>query len=226
MANTGSQKPHLLLVLADDLGFANVGWNRKDAGVESKEVQTPVMDQLVSEGVQLTRFYAYKMCSPTRSALQTGRYSMHVNHANSNPAIYNPDIGGGTGAGIPRNMTGIATQLRKAGYRTHMAGKWDAGMATPTHTPHGRGYESGLSYFHHANNMWTEDVSGKAWPQACGGGQDLYDTFGPAYGIAHDKAQTKQDHRNISGYEEYIFSQRLISKIQAHDPSEPLFLFY
>ena len=69
---TSKKPPHLLLVLADDLGFANVGWNRKEWGIESKETQTPVMDSLVEDGVQLTRFYAYHMCSPTRSALQTG----------------------------------------------------------------------------------------------------------------------------------------------------------
>merc|ERR1719382_835106 len=82
-------KPHILLVLADDLGFGNVGWNRDQSPAPSKEVQTPILDQLVEEGVQLTRFYVYHMCSPTRSALQTGRLPMHVNMINSNPTIYN-----------------------------------------------------------------------------------------------------------------------------------------
>lgn len=43
-------------------------------------------------------------------------------------------------------MTGIATKLAAAGYRTHSFGKWDAGMATPDHTPHGRGYQSAMNY--------------------------------------------------------------------------------
>lgn len=57
----------------------------------------------------------------------------------------------GVGAGIPRNMTGLGLKMKAGGYRTVMAGKWDAGMATPTHTPFGRGYDSALCYFHHAN---------------------------------------------------------------------------
>jgi arylsulfatase I/J len=47
-------------------------------------------------------------------------------------------------------MTGIATKMKAAGYATHMAGKWDAGMATQDHTPQGRGYDTSLNYFHHA----------------------------------------------------------------------------
>eukprot|EP01050_Picozoa_sp_SAG11_P004972 SAG11_NODE_333_length_10574_cov_7.889451_4_plen_163_part_00 len=52
-------------------------------------------------------------------------------------------------------MTGIATIMGAAGYSTHYAGKWDAGMATPDHLPAGRGYESSLIYFHHCNDYWT-----------------------------------------------------------------------
>jgi hypothetical protein len=52
---------------------------------------------------------------------------------------------------MARNMTGLATKLKAAGYATHMVGKWDAGMATADHTPAGRGYDTSLIYFHHAN---------------------------------------------------------------------------
>ena len=48
-------------------------------------------------------------------------------------------------------MTGMATKLAAAGYHTAMYGKWDAGMATPDHTPHGRGYADALNYFNHDN---------------------------------------------------------------------------
>jgi hypothetical protein len=119
-------------------------------------------------------------------------------------------------------MTGVASKLKKAGYRTHMAGKWDAGMATPTHCPHGRGYDTSLSYFHHSNGLWDEKTSDNYCPS---GIQDLWDTTHPAHGIAADTSK-RVDHRNISAYEEHIFGQRLLNTIKAHDPSEPLFLFY
>ena len=83
---------------------------------------------------------AFHACSPTRSALQSGRLPLHVNTHNSDPTIYNATSATGTGSGIPRNMTGVATKLRAGGYATHFVGKWDAGMATPDHTPRGRGY--------------------------------------------------------------------------------------
>jgi arylsulfatase A-like enzyme len=52
-------------------------------------------------------------------------------------------------------MTGIATKMAAAGYHTAMYGKWDAGMATPDHTPEGRGYMEGMNYFHHDNDYWS-----------------------------------------------------------------------
>lgn len=51
-------------------------------------------------------------------------------------------------------MTGIAEKMKLGGYATHFAGKWDAGMATQQHTPQGRGYDSSLNYFQHANDYW------------------------------------------------------------------------
>ena len=56
-------------------------------------------------------------------------------------------------------MTTIASKLKLAGYRTHMTGKWDVGMATPRHTPLGRGYDSSLGYFHHSNDYYSEGLS-------------------------------------------------------------------
>lgn len=84
--STTGTKPHVLFVLADDLGWANVGWHRDPP---TPEVQTPILNQLVETGIELNRFYTWKACSPTRSALQTGRYPLHVNMHNADPLIYN-----------------------------------------------------------------------------------------------------------------------------------------
>ena len=122
-----ARPPHVLLVLADDLGYGNVGWTRSRNNCSTPEVQTSTMDRLVAEGIELTRFYAYHMCSPSRSSLMSGRLPMHVNVVNDDPTIYNASESTGTGAGIPRNMTGLASKLKSAGFATHMVGKWDAG---------------------------------------------------------------------------------------------------
>ena len=61
------------------IGFANVGWNRP---TPTREVQTPTLDGLVAAGIQLTGFYAFKYCSPSRSAFLSGRNPIHVNVVN------------------------------------------------------------------------------------------------------------------------------------------------
>ena len=81
------------------------------------------MDALVHEGVELDRHYVFQFCSPTRAAMQTGRNPIHVNTVNGAPDLRNPANPDTGWAGIPRNMTGIAEHMLRAGYSTHMYGK-------------------------------------------------------------------------------------------------------
>ena len=64
--------------------------------------------------------------------------------------------------GIPRNMTGIGWKLKEAGYSTHFLGKWDAGMATPEHTPLGRGFDTFLGTLESISGHWTMDHAQEA----------------------------------------------------------------
>eukprot|EP00966_Prymnesium_polylepis_P228325 5284555-Prymnesium_polylepis.1 len=149
------------------------------------------------------------MCTPSRSALQTGRLPVHVITELAGPCDAN--------GAIPRNMTGLAAQLKRAGYATHQVGKWDAGMATPHHTPQGRGYDTSLTYFGHGNWMWSDTEWGGsedhgAWPKE--GLVDFWDTDKPAA------------HLNGTGFEEDIFRERMAEILTRHDPSTPLFLNY
>ena len=82
---------------------------------------------LVKQGIEMDRQYVYKYCSPTRSAIQSGRHPYHVNPLNADPTIYNPGDPVSGMAAIPRNMTGMAMKMAAGGYKTHMFGKWDAG---------------------------------------------------------------------------------------------------
>ena len=71
-------------------------------------------------------WYSFQFCSPTRSSLQSGRYPSHVNDKNLDVTVHNPADPISGFAAIPRNMTGIASKLKLAGYRTHQVGKWCA----------------------------------------------------------------------------------------------------
>ena len=154
-----SAQPHILLMLADDFGWANLGVHRRGVHTTNKQaraeaVTTRTLDRLVDEGVLLTHHYAYKICAPSRSSLQSGRLAVHVNAGNIAPSSWNKNDPVSGFAGIPRNMTTLGSKLRDGGYKTAFVGKWDVGMATREHTPLGRGFEDSLFFYHHANNYY------------------------------------------------------------------------
>merc|ERR1712072_1330056 len=120
-------------------------------------------------------------------------------------------------AGIPRNMTGMAEHMKRGGYATHQTGKWDAGMATPDHTPQGRGYDTSLGYFHHANDYWTEHV---------GQFVDMWNTDAPAHKLNGTKDGSKGTDGSVEDYEEFRFLSYVLKTIEAHDASVPLFYNY
>ena len=203
-------KPHLVFMLVDDWGWANVGYHRNPP---TKEVVTPNIDSLVKQGLELDQHYVFKVCSPSRSCLMSGRLPIHVNDQNISPDYYNPNDPVSGYSAIPRNMTGLATKLKEGGYATHQVGKWDAGMATPDHTPMGRGFDSSFGYFHHANDYYTETA------EACNGTKivDIWVTDKPGHGM---------NGTGPDNYEEGLFKEQLLNVVNNHDPSTPLFLYY
>lgn len=241
-----TSKPHVVLLLADDFGWGNLGIHRRshknkleDLSMRQAraEVHTPQIDALADTGIVLDRHYSYSVCSPSRSALQTGRLSVHVNVENNDNTVFNSkDLVSGS-AGIPRNMTGVAQKLRTAGYRTHAVGKWGVGAATPQHTPHGRGYETWIGYFGHANDYWhkTQDLISIGSVDVCMGQFIDFSMHNATYrGGVRDAASLsdacREDHESDPAcYEEHIFREHALAIINEHNVSkveEPLFLFY
>ena len=204
-------KPHIVFMLVDDWGWANVGYHRNPT---TREVVTPNIDNLVEQGLELDQHYVFNLCSPSRCSLLTGRLPIHVNDDNKvNPTSYNPKDTVSGFQGIPRNMTVIAEKMKQAGYATHQVGKWDAGMATFTHIPYGRGFDSSLCYFHHDNDFYNETAGKcKGTPMV-----DLWRTISPATGL---------NGTGPYNYEEGLFKQELVDIITNHNASQPLFLYY
>jgi arylsulfatase len=119
---SAAKQPNILYVLADDLGFS-------DLGCFGGEIRTPTLDALASGGVRLTQFYNTGRCCPSRAALLTGQYPHRVGlgHMTTN------DLGRpGYRGVVSDDAQTIAQVLAPAGYRCFMSGKWHLGTPDPT----------------------------------------------------------------------------------------------
>jgi arylsulfatase I/J len=219
-------RPHIIVHIVDDWGHANFGANYA-AGEPHPEVATPAMDALAASGLVLERFYVHKMCSPSRSSLQSGRLPIHVNVINSDVMQRNASDPEGGAQGVPESMTGLGEVMRAGGYRTNLFGKWNAGCATFARTPMGRGYNTSLVYFGYRNDYWSEQDGAC---EVVGGGVvplvDLWDGAGPAVGQNNSFSCSQANQAASCVYEDELFLRRVLETIEAHDAATPLFLVW
>ena len=113
MADDKALRPNIILIMADDMGFS-------DIGCYGGEIQTPNLDQLAEHGLRYTQFYNTARCCPTRASLMTGLYA----HQTGMGAMTRPTRLRGYQGHINRNCVTIAEVLKQAGYATFMSGKW------------------------------------------------------------------------------------------------------
>lgn len=141
--------PNILIIMADDLG-----WN--DVGYHGSDIHTPNLDMLAKDGVELNRFYAHPTCSPTRSSLMTGKSPVRLGVLAPLSKL-NPK-------GLPIEEVTLAERLREQGYQTALVGKWHLGGRNAAYTPNSRGFD----YFY-GNLMGGIGY----WDHVHGGGYDL-----------------------------------------------------
>ena len=122
-------RPNIVILLADDLGYADVGVHG------SKEIPTPNIDSIAGNGVRCTSGYvSCPYCSPTRAGLLTGRYQQRFGHE------FNPQLLRRRGRpGTPPDEVTVARRLQDAGYATALIGKWHQGEEEKFH-PCQRGF--------------------------------------------------------------------------------------
>jgi arylsulfatase A-like enzyme len=133
----GAQRPNILMILADDLGYS-------DIGAFGGEIKTPNLDALAAQGLILTNHHAAAACSPTRAALFSGTDPHLAGIGTMAEALpLNPVLAGKPGyEGFLRpDALSIAQLLLDAGYHTYLAGKWHLGGAA-AQLPPARGFES------------------------------------------------------------------------------------
>lgn len=151
------KRPNLIFIVADDLGYADLGCYGGRAPV------SPVLDGLAARGMKFTQAYANSpVCSPTRFALMTGRYQYRLRGGADEPI--NSKSRGSTVLGLPPEHPTLPSLLRDSGYRTALIGKWHLGYP-PSFGPLRSGYEEffgpmsgGVDYFSHCDSSGRHDL--------------------------------------------------------------------
>jgi len=123
-----TKKPNIVYIVADDLGWKDVGFNG------CTDIKTPNIDKLAETGARFTQFYAQPMCTPTRAALMTGRYPFRY-------GLQTIVIPGTAGYGLDTSEYLMPQCLKDAGYKTANIGKWHLGHADLKYWPKQRGFD-------------------------------------------------------------------------------------
>ena len=161
MNTSSAPRPNIIFIVADDLGFADLGcYGGRDAQFGAV---SPVLDQLAAKGLKFTDGYANSpVCSPTRFALMTARYQYRLRGAAEEPI--NSKARHSTTLGLPSSHPTLPSQLKAAGYRTALIGKWHLGYP-PTFGPLSSGYDEffgpmagGVDYFSHCASSGAHDL--------------------------------------------------------------------
>ncbi len=142
-AQAGTPRPHIVHIVADDLGWKDVGFNG------CTDIKTPNLDALAAGGAVFSQFYVQSMCTPTRAALLTGRYPFRY-------GLQTAVIPSVSSYGLDTTEWLMPQSLKEAGYKTAIIGKWHLGHAEQKYWPKQRGFDyqygamiGELDYFTH-----------------------------------------------------------------------------
>ncbi|MDE0368184.1 MAG: sulfatase-like hydrolase/transferase, partial [Gammaproteobacteria bacterium] len=183
--------PNIVLFLSDDMGWGQPGFNG------GEEVATPSIDRIAEEGVRLTQFYVAPVCTATRGALLTGRYSWK----NGTGVRFN----GRTGMGMRVDERTLAEALRDAGYAAWLVGKWHLGQWQHKHLPLQRGFD-------HHYGLYGAEID--SFSHHRGRNNDLALDW-------HRNGRPVVE----AGYSTLLLAEEAVQLIDRHDPADPFFLY-
>lgn len=195
-ADSPDRKPDILVIVADDLGYADVGVHG------SKALPTPNIDALAARGVRCTDGYvSAPYCSPSRAGFLTGRYQTRFGHE------FNPHEGDPKKLGLPLDQKTIADRLRAAGYATGLIGKWHQGFG-PAYHPLARGFDDYFGFLVGGHNyLLHKDADGR---------------FGSAY--SYNMIYRDRDLQKLDGYTTDLFTDEALAFMDRH-AGKPWFLY-
>ncbi|XP_059472307.1 arylsulfatase B [Neocloeon triangulifer] len=195
-AETNSEKkPNIIFIIADDLGWNDVGFHG------SNQIPTPNIDALAYSGVILNNYYVMPVCTPSRSALMTGKHPIHT-------GMQHRVIFANEPYGLPLEEKLLPEYLREQGYKNHIVGKWHLGHFQKEYTPLHRGFDSHFGY-------WS-------------GHQDYYDHTAQEslYYWGYDMRRGMNVSYDSRGkYTTTLLTEEAVKVVHHHNTSEPLFLY-
>ncbi|TRX59172.1 arylsulfatase [Fulvivirga sp. M361] len=147
-------KPNIIFILADDLGYGDVGFNGQEL------INTPVLDKMATDGIVFTRHYAGStVCGPSRASLITGRHTGH-SAVRGNPRWTKS----GRPVDISNEENTVAKELKRAGYRTGIVGKWGLAENLDAGKPNNQGFDyfygfnrHGPAHHYYPEKIWEND---------------------------------------------------------------------
>lgn len=189
-----SEAPNIVFVLVDDWGF-------NDFGKRSTYLSwtTPTIDRLADEGILLDNYYTNELCGPSRASLMTGRYTLRL-------GVY------GNNDQVPLSEVILSEELKSAGYRSYVVGKWHLGESTWNNYPLQRGFDYFYGYVEGDNHYWSKKSSN--------GYLDLFE---------NNDTVTNAAELDETYHAGYLYQSKAESAIQYHSenyPDTPMFLYY
>lgn len=141
LCGESAPRPNVVYLMADDLGWADVGFHGGD-------IPTPHLDALAASGTRLEQFYVQSVCSPTRAAFMTGRYPFRLG---LQVGVVRP----WAQYGLPLDERTLPQALCEAGYETALIGKWHLGHCAPEYLPTRRGFVHQYGHYNGAIDYFT-----------------------------------------------------------------------
>ncbi|XP_068209805.1 arylsulfatase B-like [Palaemon carinicauda] len=193
-------KPHIVFILADDLGWHDVSWHNRKA-------LTPNLEELANEGIILDQSYVQPLCTPTRSALLTGRYPFTIGRQHG-------ILRGNQPTGLTLNATLLPQALKEVGYSTHVVGKWHLGFCHWDYTPNYRGFDTFFGYYNGGEDHYVHSAGNRGFNEG-------------EQGYGYDFRRNVDPDFSVNGtYDTEAFSSHIEDLLSTRNPENPMFLYF
>ena len=191
-----SKAPNIVFFLVDDWGYNDIGYQS-----DYLSWTTPNVDAIAKNGIKLTNYYTSELCTPTRAAFLTGRYAFRF-------GMQGADL---DKVELPNSEALISEELKSAGYRTYIVGKWHMGWSTNAKTPNYRGFDYYYGYLGGFIDYWTKGY---------GDDLDLHENNN----LVTNATELSTDVHSAYLYQSH--AEYIIDDHVKNYPDQPMFLYY